>query len=159
MPNVPQPTLADVQANQRSKMRKLLNERAVFGYSFSYAELLKTFKALGVDSEEDANSLMISCILARSDEEAKVVKDDLNFQLQKLMKDNELTGIRETDPSGRTIDCLTYKSKTAARFVKDKAIELAPDYGISVKKATEWINASYKPGEEYTVVTLREVKE
>lgn len=148
-------SLLDIARAQRQKLSKLLFERIVLGYAFSYSKLYKLLESCGMDDEEIRVQLS-KCILATGDEEEKTVKADLNDQISSIYVQNDIKSLREADPFGRVKDCGVYESKSVI-LNKSKLIENAPTFGISTSKIMELIAASTITT-PFVAMSVREVK-
>jgi hypothetical protein len=155
---IPTPELTDLAKPIRVKLEKLLHEKAVLGYGFSYTKLHKLLADVGVDANE-IDPMLQDCILAVDDASHKDAKTDLNDRISAIYAEEDLKSLRAADPFGRKMDFLLYESKTAPQLSKTKLVEMAPKFNISTKRAIEWIEASTTPGKPYIALVARGVKE
>lgn len=153
------PSISDVPKKDRQKLLYLLHERESLSYSFSYKKLMKVLTdGAGID-EADAVELLGSCIVARTGEEAEVVKKELNEKISQLLTDNDLIAVRSPDPWGRLMDTVIYTSRSGGRFSASAAVEVGPSMGISTEKVLALIAKSTSEGKEYTTLKVAPVKE
>lgn len=158
MPTIPASQMNDIAREQRQKLKALMDEKRVLSLGFSYRELRRLLRSLGVNDDERVNSLLESCVLAFNDTQEEEVTKQLKEEIGGLLLDNDVTTLQFTDPFKRVCESLIYTSKTPRRLVTGKLVDNAPDYGISTKKITELIEASMSDSKEYTQVVVRESK-
>lgn len=157
--NQPTPLINEIKdRSQRNKIKSLLHERETLGYAFSLKKLLSMLSDV-TDDEDEALALLGKCIVAKTEDDEKEIKTELNKQISTIMLDNDLVSVRSDDPWGQTMDCVVYTSKSASRFTATKAIEVWPKkFGISPTKAQEMIDAATTEGKDFTAVAVRPVK-
>lgn len=155
MPQVPPATLSDVKdRTQRKDLSKLLHEKEVLGYAFSYRKLCNMIQALDGDPSE-----LQDCIVAFNKDQEDLEKDKLNTRIEAILKENKITSMRETDPFGRVKDVLYYSS-TSTSFAQSRAIDKAAKYKIDpaqLKKLFEDPSVTIKT--PTTIVVVKDVKE
>jgi len=160
MPQVPTPTLFDLPSAEAKKLRKLLFERDVLGYAFSYAALLKLVTSLQPNADEsEAVEAIFGCVAACKDDEEKTVKDGLKEKIGEIFLTHDIKAVRHEDPFGRKMDCILYETKTPSRLDQKKMVEMAPQFKIPTGKLMELMEAATKPGEPYVAMKVVEVKE
>jgi len=159
MPNVPSPTLSDIPSKERRKLEKLLFERDVLGYAFSYAKLFRLIESLGNYSDEDIHASLQDCILAFDTPQEDEAKKDLNDRISAILTEHGLKGLRSPDPFGRLMDLSMYESTSAPRFNRDKAVEIAPSLGVSTTKILEILERATSPGKTFAAVKVQAVRQ
>lgn len=157
MPFVEPNTISDVPSKERDKLRRYLHERDVLGYAFSYSKLFKLVSTF-LD-KEDTHEALQDCILAFDTSQEDETKKELNDKISEILLENGMKGIRSPDPFNRLMDCTIYESTSAPRFNRNKAIEIAPKYGVSTSKMMEILEASTTPGSQFVAVRVVAVKE
>ncbi len=163
-------TLQDVSFKDRTKLQKLIYERAMLNYTFSYDKLLRAFISAMNKSQQAANLfenitidevniLIRECIVAWDDTEAKVVKDDLNDKISAIYTENGIEKtLRHTDPFGNGRDIIMMEG-TATSFSKTDAAQIAvADYGIAASDFQEILARATKQT-KYVTVQVRKVAE
>lgn len=114
MPQVAPATLNDLPKAERAKAQRLMFERAVLQYRFSFEKLLEHM------SEEDLQQ----CVIAWGEDEEKKVKADLNDQLLTIFTNNGIDRtLRFEDPFGRPKDYMAYEG-TSTSFSQGRAMPL-----------------------------------
>lgn len=120
-------TLADVPRAQRAELKKLLDERAVMQYTFSYAKLASLLEKLDCP---DIPAALLKCIVAFKEEDAKSTKEGINDDIQALFMEAGLAAsesgaitLNEPDPFGRMKDFI-YMRSTSTSFSKQACIDM-----------------------------------
>lgn len=157
---VPSSTLADVPSKERAALKKLLYERAVLGFSFSYSKLFKLLTSHNGDKEDPeaaALSDIERCILAHDDTELKGVKQDINDQITALMGAHDIRSLEITDP-WETKRRFTYYESSTSSLNKNLMVQKGPSLGISTDKVLTLIE-SCTVTSKYTALRCEKVKE
>ncbi len=158
----PPSTLQDVSFKDRTRLQKIIYERAMLNYTFSYEKLLKAFLMASSLMKYDIdviNNAIRECIVAWDDTEAKAVKDDLNDKISAIYTENGIEKtLRHTDPFGNGRDIIMMEG-TSVAFSKIEAAQIAvADYGIAASDFQE-ILARATTHTKYVTVQVRKVAE
>jgi hypothetical protein len=169
VPVVPPSTIAEIPKKQREKAERLMHERAVLGYAFSYQKLVENITEVVARASEDdfinsshRDEAIKQCIQdsieAYSEDDCKSAKNRLNEKLCALFAENGIKTLRDTDPFGRQKDYILMESASTS-CPRDRVIEIAVSkYGIPAKKlAQAFADATVKT--PFTTLQARDVKE
>jgi len=115
MPTVPPNTLNDLPKSVRREAQRLLFERSVLGYAFSFEQLEKHMSVADIQK----------CVISWKDDELKSVKSDINDRLTSIYTENGIDKtLRDTDPFGRPKDYIMMEGTTVS-FSQNRALEIA----------------------------------
>ena len=157
MPYIEPLTLNDLPRKERDNLRKLLYERDILGYAFSYSKLFALLS--NYLASDECHEYLQDCILAFDTNQEDQAKSELNDQISAILLENGMTGVRSPDPFGRLMDCTIYTSTSPPRFNRNKAIELAPSMGVSTTAIMAILDSATSPGSAYAAVRVVAVKQ
>lgn len=119
----------------REKLAKLLQERAVLAYAFSWGRLIERIKVLAPKaSEADVVSALFNSVAAFTDDQAKELKAELNEKIADLFTEYDQKTIRHVDPFGRQKDFIMQEG-TSTSCPQKRVMEVAVSkYGLNADK-------------------------
>lgn len=126
MPVVPPATITDLPKSERAKAIKLMYERSLMQYYFSYEKLIKLLRELGdtYNDEETLNQRLCDCICAFTEDQAKEIKSELNDKITTIFTNNGIDRtLRYFDPFQRNKDYIMMEG-VATSFSQSRALPL-----------------------------------
>lgn len=137
MPTITTPpkTMADVPKSVRAKLTRLLFERAVLGYTFSFSKLAEFL------SPDDIRQ----CIIAQTEDDAKKYKAEVNDEITAIYTENGIEKtLRDTDPFGNPKDYIMMEG-VATSFSQNRALPVMVA-GVFQWDCPECDTTNYTPG-------------
>lgn len=150
---------------KRQELTRLMAERSVLAYAFSWERLHKVFCTMLADGNtppEDivgiANTRLRHCVAAFDEKTERELKEKINEAILNIYTENGIEKtIRHTDPFGRPIDYIILEG-TSSSFNKEKALQWAVAHGIPAKTFNDMYEYNTSKS-KYVTISTRVVKE